>query len=167
VTGLPFRLRAPADARDWARARRLVEDYAASLGLDLSFQHLEEELASLDLQYGPPAGAFIVAELASLHGAPERARLVGCVGLRPFEPRVGEIKRLYVAPGHRGSGLGRMLMERLLSEATMLGYERLVLDTLPSMAAARALYESLGFAATSPYRFNPVAGTTYFDRRLP
>lgn len=166
MTDLSFRLRAPSDARDWAHARRLVEEYAASLDLDLSFQHLEEELGGLHLQYGPPDGVFIVAELANPDRAPEGRAFVGCVGLRPLDPRVGEIKRLYVAPGHRGRGLGRLLMDRVLSEATVLGYERLVLDSLPSMGAARALYESLGFAEISPYRFNPVAGTAYFERRL-
>ncbi len=167
MTDLAFRFRAPADARDWARARRLVEDYVAALELDLSFQHLTQELASLDRQYGPPGGAFIVAEVVTPQHAQEDPMFVGCVGLRPFDSRVGEIKRLYVAPDLRGRGLGRMLINRVLSEALELGYERLVLDSLPSMAAARALYESVGFFEISPYRFNPVAGTTYFERRLP
>lgn len=167
MTDPPCCLRAPADARDWAHARRLVERYSASLDVDLSFQRLEDELDSLDRQYAPPAGAFIVAELPNRRSEPETGRLVGCVGIRAFESRVGEIKRLYVVPGHRGCGLGRQLMMRILCEATLLGYERVVLDCLPSMAAARALYESLGFAQTAPYRFNPVIGTTYFERRLP
>jgi ribosomal protein S18 acetylase RimI-like enzyme len=137
--------------------RTLFEEYAASLGVDLGFQDFERELAELPGEYVPPGGRLLLA----LGAEP-----AGCVALRPFEPGVCEMKRLYVRPAHRGSGLGRQLAQAIVEAGRDAGYERMRLDTLPSMAAARGLYRSLGFVEIEAYRHNPVHGTTYFERAL-
>jgi GNAT superfamily N-acetyltransferase len=134
----------------------LVEEYAASLDVSLEFQHFDHELAHLATEYSAPSGVFLLAE--------EDGAFVGCIGLRRFAHDVGEIKRLYVAPAGRGRGVGRLLVERVLAAANQLGFARVVLDTLPSMEAARQLYASLGFVPTAPYRFNPVPGTAYLEK---
>jgi ribosomal protein S18 acetylase RimI-like enzyme len=137
--------------------RLLFEEYAASLGVDLGFQDFDRELADLPGEYVPPAGRVLLAL------APEPA---GCVALRPFEPHLCEMKRLYVRPAFRGTGLGRQLAEAIVAAGLEAGYQRMRLDTLPTMAAARGLYESLGFVEIEAYRPNPVHGTTYFELPL-
>jgi ribosomal protein S18 acetylase RimI-like enzyme len=137
--------------------RALFEEYAAALGVDLGFQGFRRELAELPGDYAPPGGRLLLAV------GPEPA---GCVALRPYEAGVCEMKRLYVRPEYRGSGLGRLLAEAIVAAGRNAGYERMRLDTLPSMAPARALYRSIGFVEIAAYRFNPVHGTTYFERAL-
>jgi GNAT superfamily N-acetyltransferase len=148
----------PQSKEDWREARRLIEEYAASLNVDLCFQNFAHELEHLASEYGPPAGAFLLATENGLN--------LGCVGLRKFADDVAEMKRLYAAPDARGRKVGRLLAEGIVDEARKLGYARLVLDTLPSMKEAQSLYASLGFKPTSAYRFNPVPGTTYLELEL-
>jgi putative acetyltransferase len=144
---------------EWLPAvRRLFEEYAASLEVDLAFQDFERELRELPGDYAPPAGRLLLA----LDGDES----AGCVALRPYEPGVCEMKRLYVRPAHRASGLGRRLVEEVVAAGRDAGYELMRLDTLPAMAAARRLYRSIGFREIEAYRFNPVHGTTYFELRL-
>lgn len=138
--------------------RGLFAEYADSLGVDLSFQDFASELAGLPGAYARPAGALLLA----LDGDVP----VGCVALRSWEPAVAELKRLYVSPAARGSGLGRALSAAAIGAARAAGYERVRLDTLPSMESAQRLYEDLGFVEIAPYRFNPIAGARYMELEL-
>jgi putative acetyltransferase len=138
--------------------RALFEEYAASLEVDLSFQGFDSELAELPGDYVPPTGRLLLA----LDGD----AAAGCVALRRYEPAVCEMKRLYVRPAFQGTGLGRRLAEAIVEAGREAGYESMRLDTLPTMAAARGLYRSLGFEEIDAYRPNPVHGTTYFELRL-
>jgi len=136
----------------------LFAEYQEGLGLDLSFQSFAEELAGLPGAYARPRGCLLLARSDGV--------AVGCAGLRPFDEKIGEIKRLYVRPAARGHDLGRRLTVRLIEEARALRYQRLYLDTLPSMASAQRLYESLGFKDIPPYRYNPVEGTRFLGLEL-
>lgn len=148
----------PKSTAEWREARRLVKEYASSLNLDLSFQNFAQELEHFEKEYSPPSGAFLLAR--------EKGSFVGCVGLRKLSGTVGEIKRLYVEPTARGLGLGGTLVRGIVDEGKQLKYTRLVLDTLPSMLAARSLYRALGFKPIAPYRYNPVAGTAFLELQL-
>lgn len=151
-------IRAVDSPHEYRTARALFEEYAGWLGIDLSFQDFEAELADLPRQYGPPEGRLLVAEC---DGA-----AAGCVGVRRFSDDICEMKRLYVRPESRGSGVGRMLAEASVAQARQLGYARMRLDTLPSMTAANSLYRSLGFREIEPYRHNPIPGTRFFEMDL-
>ena len=148
----------PDSTELWDISRRLVEEYAASLGIDLGFQGFDHELDHLASEYGPPDGAFLLARQA---GA-----FAGCGGLRRFSQSACEMKRLYVLPAHQDRGIGRMIAEALINRARNLGYKSILLDTLPSMTDAQALYMSLGFEPVTEYRFNPVPGTIFLKLEL-
>ena len=138
--------------------RGLFQEYAAELGVDLGFQDFDRELAELPGAYAPPKGRLLLAL--------EDEEPAGCVAVRPFEPGVCEMKRLYVRPPFRSGGLGRRLVEAVVEAGRHAGYDRMRLDTLPSMQAARGLYRSFGFVEIEAYRPNPIHGTTYFELRL-
>jgi len=138
--------------------RTLFREYADGLGVDLGFQGFERELAELPGDYVPPPGRLLLAFAGD--------EAAGCVALRPFEPGVCELKRLYVRAAYRGTGLGRRLAEAIVDAGRVAGYDRMRLDTLPTMTAARELYRSLGFTEIEAYRPNPVHGTTYFELAL-
>lgn len=140
-----------ADADDVELVRTLFREYAESLGVDLSFQGFEEELAALPGGYE----ALLVA-------LPD----LGCVGVRPHAPGICEMKRLYVRPSGRGLGVGRALALAAIARARERGYARMRLDTLPMMAAAQELYRTLGFVDIEAYRHNPIAGSRFLELEL-
>ena len=147
-----------ASPGELAAVRALIEEYQRSLGVDLEFQGFSHELAHLGEMYGPPDGALFLAVLA---GVP-----IGCVGVRRFDARCCEMKRLYVRPQGRGHGVGRRLAERAMDAGRAAGYAAMRLDTLPTMGDAQALYERLGFRDVAAYRANPVAGTRFLEAVL-
>ena len=136
--------------------RELILEYSRSIGFDLGFQKFDEELAALPGEYADSLrGAALIA--SSGHEA------AGCVALRKWDDETGEIKRLYVRDRFRGLGIGRALAKDILECARQIGYARVRLDTVPSMATATQLYSSLGFEPIPAYRPNPIPGALFFE----
>jgi hypothetical protein len=117
----------------WAEARRLVNEYAASLTFDLAFLHFDREILSRETEYGPPGGCFLLAGFSDAW--------VGCGGVRRFSAVDCEMKRLYVSPPGRGHSLGRVPVRKTCT--------------------------SLGFTRTTPYRYTPIEGATFWQLHLP
>ena len=156
----PFRLAPVRHAHEIAAAASLFREYADWLGIDLSFQGFEAELASLPGKYAPPTGELLLA-------CTPAGDALGCVAVRPLDGlEVCEMKRLYVRPAARGLGIGTALVGAIITSAEALGYAEMKLDTLPSMAEAFALYERFGFLQIPAYYHNPVPGTVYLGKRL-
>jgi putative acetyltransferase len=174
---------------DLRQARLLLEeyfaslaDYLASLGLDLAATR-RQEITSLPGEYAPPGGRLLLARLGG--------EAAGCVTLRRLpaspsvagrgtsssseslsesgsasEPRVCELRRLYVRPAYRGAGLGRHLTLAAIAAARAMAYDRVRLNTLPSMTRARSLYATLGFREIPPYRAVLVPGVVHLELNL-
>ena len=142
-----------------AQARELFQEYAQSLGVNLCFQNFEQELAGLPGHYAPPDGRLLLAEYDG--------QLAGCVALHKWESGVCEMKRLYLRPSFRGKGLGRAIAEKIIADASSIGYQRMRLDTIePLMKDAVEMYRKLGFREIAPYRPNPIAGAMYMELQL-
>jgi len=144
----------PAAPADFDEIRAMLREYAAWLEVDLCFQNFEQELADLPGDYTPPRGRLLIAEGA------------GCVALRAIDDEICEMKRLYVCPEHRGTGLGRRLVHAIIDEALGIGYRRMRLDTMPKMDSAQRLYASFGFREIAAYRYNPEPGARFLELDL-
>ena len=83
-----------------------------------------------------------------------------------MDAMVCEMKRLFVRPAFRGSGVGRKLAETVILEARNIGYCCMRLDTLASMHPALQLYASLGFIRCPAYYDTPLAETVFMELRL-
>lgn len=136
-----------ATAQDLEGVRVLFREYSELVASAICFQSFERELAELPGRYAPPGGALLVAVI--------EGKLAGCVALRQLDSVTGEMKRLYVRPGFQGLGLGRLLTERIVTEALRIGYAVLRLDTLPKLHRAIEMYRKMGFYEIPPYGDNP------------
>jgi GNAT superfamily N-acetyltransferase len=140
-------------------ARAIFREYEAWLGLDLCFQGFEEELAGLPGKYSPPDGRLFLAYSAE--------KLAGCVALRKLEPGICEMKRLFVRDEFRRLGLGRLLIENLLTAAREVGYRTMRLDTYPAkMGDAVKLYLRYAFREIPAYYDNPHEGVLFMELQL-
>ena len=145
-------------AAHYQYAHNLFVQYADSLGFDLEFQGFSRELATLPGDYTPPPGCILLAELSGNY--------VGCVALRPWENKICEMKRLFVIPEYRRRNVGRTLTCAVIDRAREMGYEKMRLDTIESMKAAKRLYHTLDFRTIQAYCYNPLENPSYMELDL-
>ena len=144
---------------DIEAARTLFNEYAAGLGISLCFQNFDHELKNLPGDYALPDGRLLLAS--------DHDQIAGCIAMRKLAPNICEMKRLFVRPAYRGTGLGRVLVNTIIDEARKLGYTHMRLDTIPGkMDKAIALYQSIGFVEIEPYCKNPVEGAKFMELKL-
>ena len=145
-------------AQDLEEVRVLFGEYSTLVAEALCFQNFDEELEELPGDYAPPGGALLIARDGEM--------AAGCVALRRLDAGTAEMKRMYVRETHRGMGLGRNLAVAVIEEARKRGHGRIVLDTLPKLTTAIALYRDLGFRETGPYLASPTPGALCFELSL-
>lgn len=158
-----FSISPPQSSEDLAAIKDLFLAYAAWLGLDLTFQGFDEEVTTLPGKYELPWGQLFLARWVS-NGSP-----IGCIAIRRLSTESEaecEMKRLYVSPDARGSGLGIELVKRAIETAKDLGYQSIKLDTLPHMKGAIALYRKAGFKDCAPYYDTPLGDTIFLEMKL-
>jgi putative acetyltransferase len=144
--------------KEFEDGRNLFQQYAGSLDLDLGFQDFSSELKTIETQYNKPKGALL---LAYIENTP-----AGCVAIRELDKDTAELKRMYVQTEYRKYKIGRRLLELAIEIAKKLDYKTIRLDTLPTMSKAQELYRSFGFSEIPSYRFNPVSGTVFMEKKL-
>lgn len=139
-------------------AAKLFSEYAEWLGIDLSFQHFENELNGLEAMYSAPNGGIILCK--------ENDQFIACVAVRRIDDTTAELKRMYVQPAYQGKGIASRLLENALQLAKDLGYSSVRLDTLDNMTPAIQLYKKYGFYEIPAYYHNPIGNAVYFEKLL-
>jgi ribosomal protein S18 acetylase RimI-like enzyme len=123
--------------------RILFKEYSQIPGAEQCFVSFEKELRTLPGEYGSPKGRLYLAYYDN--------KAAGCIAVRPVNSDTCEIKRLYVRPEFRGHEIGRLLLEKSMSDSKRMGYGKICLETLPTMRAAISIYESPGFKQIKSY----------------
>ena len=114
----------------------------------LDIQNYDDELDHLEKKYGPPGGRIYLAYADS--------QAAGCIGMRKLDEENCEMKRLYVKPEFRRNGLGKILVDRIISDAKKEGYRHIFLDTLPFLESALKMYKAYGFYEIPCYNDSPM-----------
>lgn len=132
---------------------KMLVDNDPSFKEYLEIQQYDKELEDFEAKYGMPDGRMYVLYYCG--------KLAGCIALRKIDNSNCELKRLYIKPEFRGNGLGRMLVERLISDAREIGYKYMLLDTLPFLRTAIRMYKNIGFYEIEKYNNSPMDTTIY------
>jgi ribosomal protein S18 acetylase RimI-like enzyme len=136
----------------------ITVEYEKKRGIQLGFQHIEEEIESLPGSYAEPTGGLFLLYWSE--------NIAGCAAFRKINHSSCELKRLYIREQFRGFKLGHKLLYHTLSEAKKKGYIYAYCDTLSTMTEAIAIYHKMEFVETEPYYENPLQGVLYFKKTL-
>jgi len=143
---------------DFLATKELILEYVKWLGMDLSFQNFDKEMNSLPETYGNRDGRLFIAV--------RNDKAVGVAGIKRFNEKECEVKRMFVQPASRGLGIGKLLLTECIEAAKRLHYQVIKLDTADFMRSAIKLYTDNGFVEISAYRHNPHEEARYFELSL-
>lgn len=161
---LPIAIRPALTPAEVAAFAELCREYGRSLEYtaecaSLEHQGFAREVADMPGRTAPARGGAMVL-------AWDGGEAVGCVAVRDLGEGVCEMKRMYVRPGWRGRGIGRMLGEAIVARGREMGYGAMRLDTGATMQAAAAMYRGMGFREIPAYNRDPVCGTVWMEMGL-
>ena len=120
----------------WEYGQWMVQVAKREYGIDAEAESEQGLGSSIDQLLAPRGRLYLV----EVDGVP-----VGLGGLKPVSDEIAEIKRIYLRPSARGHGLGRQLLDQLLTDARELGVKLVRLESAAFMPEARSLYRSVGF----------------------
>jgi putative acetyltransferase len=151
----------PATSSDIADAKRLFVEYQTEFGFTPCFQNFQYEIDTLPGKYAEPAGCLLIAR-------DSQGNASGTAALRPLDfADTCEMKRLYVTPAARGTGLGQRLMNAIFASARERGYKRMRLDTIRGkMDRAIAMYRAAGFHEIPPWYESEMKEIAFFEKEL-
>ena len=138
-----------AQTTDMETVRDLFRAYQAWLNVDICFQGFEQELATLPGHYAAPKGVIYIAI--------DENNAIACGAIRPVvdsSENSAELKRLFVHEDYRGKGIGKKIFNALMASAEEMGYDSIVLETLPIMKTAKSMYLNYGFERVAAYNQN-------------
>src|SRR5437588_6949219 len=107
----------------------------------------------------------IIAKGGRIFMALKDGEAVGCVALLKMADGGYEVAKMTVSETVRGSGLGRLLMERCIEAGAEDGAPRLYLETNSSLAPALALYRATGFRDLAPAETEYLRADVFMERR--
>ena len=140
-------------------SRALFAEYMALVRSRLGDEfNPSEEIFATESAFNGPGTAWLVLY--------DGEAAVGCGGLRPLEPPIAEIKRMFVTGAARGRGHGRALLAELERRARELGYERVRLYTTEVLFEARALYDDAGYQRIEAANVDDRAEDIWLEKRL-
>jgi N-acetylglutamate synthase-like GNAT family acetyltransferase len=122
----------------WAN-NRINQEFNFNFDITTMLQHDMDEVN----KFMPPNGRLLIAV--------DDTMVVGCACMHTINPTIAELKRMYVRPDQRRKGLGRVLIQALISDIREAGYTKIRLDSARFMKEAHVLYRSLGFQEIDPY----------------
>jgi 8-oxo-dGTP pyrophosphatase MutT (NUDIX family)/ribosomal protein S18 acetylase RimI-like enzyme len=145
---------------DFEEGKILIDEYATYLEENRIPDPVDfvQDINSYPKHYMPPDGAVLIARVND--------QLAGCVSVRNFEPKICELKRLFVRESFRQLKIGKQLCFAIIEKAIELGFKKMRLDTVPEMVAAIGLYESLGFYRIKAYFQTDVEDTVFMELNL-
>ena len=150
---------------DTDNIRKLFAEYTKML-LDvcndfqqyLDIQGYDHEIEDTNEKYSLPNGRLYIAYCDN--------QAAGCIALRQISKTECEMKRLYIKQQYRGHQIGRTLVETIINDAKEIGYQFMLLDTLPELKTAIALYDGIGFHRVPQYNNSPIEKTLFMKLDL-